>query len=174
MNESFFVSECKHDREWLKLKTSDPASFRFVHGFKVGAYTLAPEKNKRSNDANSFCWALCDEIARKIQGTKEEVYRDAIKDVGTFQTVSVLNEAADKFIRVWETQGLGWPAIKMNEYAGRTYVMAFYGSSAYDTKEMSRLIDYLVQEAKNLDIETISDREKSLLLRSWGAKHTAG
>lgn len=171
--DSFFVSECKHDGGWLKLKTTDPAAFRFAHGFKAGAYTLAPMKKKRSNDANAYCWTLCDQIADRIQSTKEQVYRDAIKDVGSFQTVSVLSEAADRFAAIWEAQGLGWPAVKMNEYDGRTYIMVYNGSSVYDVHEMSRLIDYLIQEAQNIGIETLSEREKSLLLEDWHAKHSS-
>lgn len=44
---------------------------------------------------------------------------------------------------------------------------AYNGSSSYDTKQMSRLIDYVVQDAKSLDIETMTDRELSLLKEGW-------
>lgn len=172
---TFFVSECKHDGQWLKLKTNDPDSFRFIKDFRVGAYDVTKHRNKRSNDANAYCWRLCDEIADKIRITKEEVYRDAVRDVGRYTELTMPTDEADRVIRTWQRQGLGWPAVIESQNSLRTTVFAYYGSSTYDTKEMSRLIDYLAQEAKNLGIETLSEREQSLLLVDWGRrneKHT--
>ena len=38
----------------------------------------------------------------------------------------------------------------------------------YNTTEMSKLIELIVQECKQLDIETKSDSEINSLLESWG------
>jgi hypothetical protein len=38
----------------------------------------------------------------------------------------------------------------------------------YNTAEMSKLIELIVQECKQLDIETKSDAEINSLLESWG------
>ena len=38
----------------------------------------------------------------------------------------------------------------------------------YNTAEMSKLIELIVQECKQLDIETKSDAEIESLLESWG------
>ena len=66
--------------------------------------------------------------------------------------------------------GLGWVCETLGESKvnGYTNVVAYYGSSVYNTKEMSVLVDNIVQEAKQLDIETLSERELSLLKDSWG------
>jgi hypothetical protein len=48
--------------------------------------------------------------------------------------------------------------------------MVYYGSSVYDTKQMSDLIDHLIQDCKALDIDAMSERERSLLLEEWGDK----
>lgn len=47
-------------------------------------------------------------------------------------------------------------------------MMVYYGSSVYTKDEMKRLLDGLVMEAKELGIETLSDRELSLLKDNWG------
>ena len=47
-------------------------------------------------------------------------------------------------------------------------VNCYYGSSTYDSKEMSLLIEILVQLAKSLNIETKSKAEIDSLLESWG------
>ena len=49
---------------------------------------------KRSLDANSYCWVLCDLIAKKLTTndaviTKEDIYKDAISNIGTFQAMIV-------------------------------------------------------------------------------------
>ena len=46
-------------------------------------------------------------------------------------------------------------------------IFAYKGSSVYSVKEMSRLLDYIIDDAKNVEIEVISEREKSLLLEKW-------
>ena len=48
------------------------------------------------------------------------------------------------------------------------FYTAYRGSSEYDTREMSILLDGIIDEAKALDIEVISEQEKSLLLSEWG------
>lgn len=49
-------------------------------------------------------------------------------------------------------------------------VCAYYGSSTYDTAQMSRLIDLVVQECRQQDIETLTERELSLLKEGWRAQ----
>lgn len=48
-----------------------------------------------------------------------------------------------------------------------TDVVAYYGSSTYDTDEMARLIDEIVNEAKELGIETMPPEELDCLIKSW-------
>ena len=50
---------------------------------------------------------------------------------------------------------------------GFTNVLAYYGSSTYNTKEMSRLIDLIVRECNQLNIETKSKSEIDSLLKQW-------
>jgi hypothetical protein len=46
-------------------------------------------------------------------------------------------------------------------------LQAYYGSSVYDTAEMSRLIDEAVSEAKRLGIETKPQWEIDSMLKEW-------
>ena len=168
---SFFVSEALHDGQWLKLKTNDPASFRFVKKFRVGAYALTEKKPGRSNDANAYCWRLCSEIGRRIGLSKEDIYRQAIKDAGVFDTFIMSHKAAQRFASVWQGRGEGWFVDHWGEFGKSSHVVAYYGSSCYTAAEMSTLIDYLVQDAKSIGIETLSPREQSLLLEAWDYKN---
>lgn len=99
--------------------------------------------------------------------TKEDVYRKAIKDVGEYVDMVMSAEAVESFGRAWRSKGVGWVTELVDDAPGGKLVRAYYGSSVYDTAAMSRLIDWLLQEAKELDIEVISERERSLLLANW-------
>lgn len=130
------------------------------------------KRNKRSLDSNAYMWKIADKIASKIGITKLEVYRDAIKEVGQFEIVPIKDEAVENFIRAWKHNGQGWicEIIGKSKIKGYTNVTAYYGSSVYDSKAMSRLIDLIVQEAKQLDIETLPPNEIESLKNSWGER----
>lgn len=128
-------------------------------------------RDKRSLDANAFLWTILDKIADVNSTTKEEVYQHLVRDVGVFEYILVINEAKDTFMRRWGARGLGWFAEEMpgSKVDGCTRVIAYYGSSTYDTKEMSRIIDQAVQLAESLDIPTLPDGDIKKLKDGWKA-----
>ena len=74
----------------------------------------------------------------------------------------------EKFRDAWSKNGLGWVTDTVkSKLDGFTNVVAYYGSSTYDTKEMSRLIDLVIQECNQLGIETKTDEEIKALMESW-------
>lgn len=154
----------------LLLETADPAARRFVYTFKPGDYEITKAKQKRSLNANSMCWKLCTEIAAAVGLTKEEVYINAIKEVGEYTPLPIKAEAVDEFTRIWGAHGIGWPVevVDDSKIPGYKLLFCYHGTSTYSVKAMSRLIDSLIQDAKAVGIETLSEREKSLLLEEWG------
>nr|DAU00055.1 MAG TPA: NinB protein [Caudoviricetes sp.] len=137
---------------------------------KTWEATIEIKRKKRSLDANAYMWVLADKIADKLNTTKEAVYKEAIKDVGAFESLLIQDKAVDKFIELWEKQGIGNVAQVMYQSKvvdGCTAVRVYYGSSTYDTKQMSRLIDYIVSEAKEQGIETLTPDEIARLKSVW-------
>ena len=126
-------------------------------------------RQDRSLNANNYCWKLLDEIAQRTHSTKEEVYQEIISKVGVFEILPIRNEAVDNFVEKWQSRGLGWVCNIMRDsrIPNYTNVIAYYGSSVYNTKEMSRLIDEVVQEAQELGIQTIKDIEIKDLMDKW-------
>lgn len=124
-------------------------------------------KAKRSQEANRYMWLICGEIA-KLRGIgKDEVYRKAVREVGVFVPVTLEDKAADRFLKEWSKRGSGWFCeVADDSVPGSKDIFAYYGSSAYDTKEMSRLINFIVDDAKSLGIHTESLSEISLLLNN--------
>jgi len=136
---------------------------------------LKKYRNKRSLDANAYCWVLCDRIAKELckDGTvitKEQVYQDAIKQIGTFEAMIVEEKAYENFKRIWENQGLGFLVQEVCKKDKCVKVHCYYGSSTYDSKEMSLLIDLLVGLAQSLGIETKTEAEINNMLESWKNK----
>lgn len=127
---------------------------------------------KRSNDANAYCWVLCDKIAKELSKdgtpvTKETIYKDVITQIGVFEPMLVQEKTFEKFKRIWEKQGLGFIVQEVSRKDKCVKVHCYYGSSTYDSKEMSLLIELLVDMAKNLEIETKPQKEIDSLLESW-------
>jgi hypothetical protein len=136
------------------------------------AVEIKQHRKRRSLDANSYLWVLCQKIAEVIRATKEDVYRKAIREVGQFEIVPIKAAAVDRWIEVWNSKGFGWFAEDMEEskLPGYKKVISYYGSSVYDTREMAVLIDNIVQECKELGIETMPPAELAALKDNWGAQ----
>lgn len=124
---------------------------------------------KRSLDANAYMWMLCDKIAKAVQTTRDDVYKLAVKEVGKFEFLILTDSAVDRFIEIWEQKGTGWFAKvhHKSDIKGCSVIQAFYGSSSYDTAEMSRLVNYIVEEARQLGIDTMPEEEVERLLELW-------
>lgn len=124
-------------------------------------------RHKRSTNANAYCWQLINQIADLINSTAEDVYREAIRRVGVFQDVELTEKAAKTMQHIWHEHGIGWMTEKVDDTENGVLIRFYYGSSVYNTKQMSRLIDDIVTDAKELGIETKTPNELSLLKSEW-------
>nr|DAQ50756.1 MAG TPA: NinB protein [Caudoviricetes sp.] len=126
-------------------------------------------KQKRSLDANAYAWVLMTKIANHpdISSSKEDVYEQMLQKYGT------LYEDEDGYITITVKKSVDmskvdghWKFIKDNgKFA--SYLM-IKGSSEYDTAEMSHFIDRIVEEAKELGIETATPDELERMKQEWG------
>ena len=161
------------DGAWIMLKTDLPQAKQFCESMKENKRyqaELKEHRGMRSNDANAYFWVLCGKLANTVGLPKEDVYRSLIKEVGdNFEVLPIKNEAVDKWISNWQSKGIGWVCDILGESKldGYTNVITYYGSSTYDSKQMSTLINLIVQECKEQGIETMTPQELSLLLEGW-------
>lgn len=130
-------------------------------------------RKQRSRDANAYAWVIIDKIAEVLSINKVEVYKNAIRSIGgVSETVCVLDSAVEKLRKGWENHGIGWQTEVMpSKIEGCSNVILYYGSSMYDSKQMSLLIDNLVQDAKNLGIETDTPEQLARYKEQWGEKN---
>lgn len=123
---------------------------------------------KRSLDANAYTWVLCDKIADAVRSSKELIYKNAVREVGVWSDVAVHRKDLAAFISAWESQGIGYQTeVHDSKLKDCNKVRVYLGSSKYDSKQMSKLIDWLVDEAKELDIETLTPDELQRMKKAW-------
>lgn len=146
-----------------------PDSHDAVTKLLQGSYEIVLQKRTkpRSLNANAYFWKLADELAKVLRITKDEVYARAIKQVGVYEVMTVAIVGYDHFKRIWEANGTGWIVDRLCDDGVNATIHAYYGSSTYNSEQMARLIDWLVQEAEEQGIDTLTPRERSLLINQW-------
>lgn len=123
------------------------------------------KRKKRSLNANAYFWQLVNKVAIATNSTDQDVYRDLVHNFGVSTTLMVRPEAQEAFIQIW-TEGKdssGW----FCEDLGHGVIKAYSGTSTYNTQQMARIIDGLVEECKELNIETLTPEELEHLKSTW-------
>lgn len=163
----------KTQKPKILLVLNERESLSSIEELKEGKLSIEIKKykNKRSLDANAYMWVLISKLEEKLNISKDIIYKDAIRNIGVYEVIPVKNEAVERFIEAWTKNGLGWVCeTTKSKLEGYTNILAYYGSSTYNTAEMSRLIDFVVQECKQLNIETMTPEQLNILKEEWGKK----
>ncbi|MDL2235295.1 hypothetical protein LJC07_03975 [Christensenellaceae bacterium OttesenSCG-928-L17] len=122
-------------------------------------------REKRSLDANAYAWVLFGKIAEVLNTSKDDVYLIMLERYGVYTHVIVQPKAVERVKEEWRTV-IELGEVTVNGKSG-VQLQCFYGSSTFDTKEMSRLIDGTVNEAKQLGIETLPPTELAAMIGEW-------
>jgi hypothetical protein len=160
----------------LELSVNEVNDFKQLvddmNGLEKLSIEIKPYRAKRSLDSNAYAWVLIDKLAEKLNYTKIDVYREYIKHIGgNSETVCVKTEAVERLCKGWNSNGIGWITETFpSRLEGCTNVILYYGSSTYDTAQMSRLIDHIVQDCKTFGIETATPDEIARMMCLWEAK----
>lgn len=124
---------------------------------------ITKHREKRSLNANSYLWKLVTEIGNTLSKSKEEVYLQMLIDYGQSEMISILSDIDVKgYFKYYKLAGTS--ILNGKEF---NHYKIYKGSSEYDTKEMSILLNGVVQEAKNLGIKTKDDIELERLIKEW-------
>ena len=139
---------------------------------KTVTVEIKTKREGRSLDANAYCWVLCGKIAdtKGLLMKKTDVYKQAIRDYGVTAIMPLANNQLKDIIKWHEESGLGnsCDVIGASKFAGYTNVMFYYGSSGYDTKQMSVLLDGIVSDAKDLGIQVETPDQLAQMKAMWG------
>ena len=146
---------------------------------KTYTVTVKEFRKGRSLDANQKMWALINEMSEVLKLPPEEIYQGYIPDVGNnYRVFPVKPEEINQFADEWCHNHIGrmvedMGPCRLRDLRGYHNLKCYKGSSEYDTQTFSRLLDLVIQDCRNLGIETMDDRERSLLLDEWEATRNA-
>lgn len=123
-------------------------------------------REKRSIDANNYAWVIQNEIAKEMRLNIDEVHEKMVMAYGVLETYSILKEALPSAVRLFDY----YKVLGESVVNGKTFVhiRAGVGTHNYDSKEMAVFIDGVVEEAKQLGIETMTPAEIQKLKDMWG------
>lgn len=163
------------DGTWLCALVPEREAMYALENFEEGKeYTVEIKKSikKRSLDANSYFWELVGKLAAYYRLPVSEIYRKYVREVGGNTIhLCMMKGALETFAHKWEKNGLGWQVQTFqSKIEGCINVIAYYGSSEFNTEEMSRLIDMVVQDCEDAGIETLPPYRIENLKEDWGNK----
>lgn len=142
------VNKARFDKLSSEIQTLNDSA---KNGLKL---SIDKFRVKRTLTQNDSLWYLCEELAKALNSTKEEIYKKYILELGKFETVPIKNDAVEFFIKVWEKNGIGFQCVNVRDSKLKGYknIDCYYGSSVYDTKEMARLLDEVIKDCKENNI----------------------
>lgn len=126
-------------------------------------YEVKEHREKRSLDANAFYWKMITEIAGVLGESKEKLHLKMLKEYGEVYSVLLPKEHdITGLIKYYEIES----CIEKN---GRKFISykAYLPSSEMNTKQMAKLIDGVVLEAKELGIETLTPSQIEEIKLRW-------
>lgn len=123
------------------------------------------KRKKRSKNANSYFWELLQKLCFEMNVDLIEEYRKRVKELGICQTFELDNKNLATFEHLWNERGIAWFTEKVEQWANKTIINAYYGSSSYNSKQFSKLLDNLVQDCREVGIQTLDDLEINELIR---------
>ena len=127
--------------------------------------TIEQHREKRSINANNYSWVLQDQISKILGISIDAVHNEMVLQYGVLETISVVEEAWESAKRLFDyCKEMG-----RSNLNGKTFVHARVGvgTHLYNTKEMSCFLNGVVQEAKDLGIQTLEDKQLEEMINRW-------
>lgn len=142
---------------------SAPAAFNLDDGEYM--VSIEQKRNKRSLDQNRYFWALLGEITKKENGDLKEInnlYVHLLKMAGAkYEVCMIKHEALERFKSLYRDVMVVKQTTINNELYDLLY--AFYGSSKFDSKEMTTLIDVTLNYAYEVGVDSVKNYWEGIL-----------
>lgn len=132
----------------------------------------------RSLDANAYFWQLCDKMAKVLGSDKDTIYLMMLQGAGKFVDVGIVPDAyellertyrlCEKLYEYQQEQETAYGSV----YVEMVMVRCYIGSHTYNTQEFAHLINYTVQQAKDLGIETLTPDELIRMMQVYAENHS--
>lgn len=122
-------------------------------------------RQKRSLDANGLLWLCLGRIASDLRTDKWDVYLEMLKRYGQYTYIVVKEKVVEQVKQQWrecevvgEIEVNGQKAIQM---------LCYFGSSTYNSKEFSVLLDGVISEMQEMGLETPTSSELKRVMEQY-------
>ena len=156
------ISSVLSDALVLKLVDCNREDLEQLKRDKDYRLRLVLWREKKTKTQNDYCWELMTKIAAAIGSSKDEVYAEMLRKYGLVDTDrEAITVPADADLSIYAEHDIHFLCIKSGWQNGILWsaYKRIRGISEYDSKEMSRFIDMVVLEAKELGVETLPPHE---------------
>lgn len=137
---------------------------------KTKKYEVKEYKEKRSNNANAYFHLLVNQLARHFNISDEDMKIKMNLDYGTIARFEDGRIKGCKVPKGTNIKDFYRYSKWYKEDDGDDCYIFYKETHTLNTKEMSQLINGVVQECQDVNIETKSQKEIDSLLESWNKK----
>lgn len=122
-------------------------------------------REKRSLDANALLWVCLGKMADALRADKWDIYLQMLKRYGKYTHICVKPHVVEAVKAQWrECEEIG--EVNINGQKA-VQMLCYFGSSTYDTKEFSRLLEGVISEMQEMGLETPASAEMQRALEQW-------
>ena len=170
------------DTSYLYVAVPHKYAKRFCAEMKPRKYAveIKEHREKRSLDANAYYWTLLGKLHKALKISSTYCHNLMLRRYGTLErfdgkpvylVIPDTDEAAERADEAdtYHVKPTSSVRVGKDGKAYRTY-MLLRGSHDYDTAEMSALIDGIVEECKQVGIETLTPLEIERMKEEWRMK----
>lgn len=148
----------------LKLKDINLNGIQDLVGVDLSV-KMTQYRPKRSLDANALMWKLIGDIASALRADKWDIYLKMLKRYGKYTYICVKPNVVDAVKAQWrECEVIGEIDI---HGAKAVQMLCYFGSSTYDSKEFSVLLDGIISEMEEMGLETPVSQDLERALELW-------
>lgn len=165
----------KTDQVHITFTIDNESVLQEIEKYKNSKLCIKVQKyrKKRSLDANAYLWVLCSKLAIVHETSKDEIYEEMLQKYGELYQDDEGNYIVITLRADIDTSKIDghWKYYKTSADGKFKSYLMIKGTSQYDTSEMARFIDMVVQEAKDEGIETLPPDELERMKSLWGVKN---
>lgn len=157
--------QIKSPADTIKVQSILVALMQDLDNKKSYDITIQQHREKRSLNANNYSWYLQDKIAKVLNKSIEDVHNEMVLSYGVLETYSIKKCAFESAKRMFDYfEVLGESEVNGKEFV---HIRAGIGTHNYNTLEMSKFLDGVVQEAEQLGIEVRTPAQLAELKSLW-------
>lgn len=140
---------------WVLVGNAEQIIHWLFNQDKDKLFEIKENSRHRTLTQNAYAWSLINELANKLNLSKEETYLKMLKDYGQSTILSILKEVdINGFFKYYEIIG-------ESELKGKIFIhiKVFKGSSQFNTKEMAIFLNGIIQECESVGIPTLTEEQ---------------